>query len=198
VYYAAPPTGSIYSYWLTPHARGNYGLAYSSGGHVWVSCVQTGSVYDCRSNAGTLYRSWEATNYAHGLAPYSTGDGGTGTTAIFSAAESPSYCWRRNMTTGSILSSFPLANPSHYDIPWDQRNAAIWMADAPRIIYGYSTSGYVRASFAAPAGTPRGMAYYGQYLYVSCDANNTVYIVDCPGTLCVKPASLGRVKALFR
>jgi hypothetical protein len=55
----------------------------------------------------------------------------------------------------------------------------------------------VATSFAAPAGYPYGMAYYGQYLWVGCDGNDYVYRVHCPYNVDVTPSSVGKVKAIF-
>jgi hypothetical protein len=42
------------------------------------------------------------------------------------------------------------------------------------------------------------MAYHGEYLYIAADTQDYVYVVHCPNDVGVRPASMGRVKAMFR
>jgi hypothetical protein len=198
IYRVAPVTGSVYGSWTPSFGNNCRGLAFSEGGHLWVGNYGNDYVYDCAATTGSVYGSWSAGHNPYGLAPYCTADGGVGTTAIFSSDANPSNCWRHNMTTGSILSSFEIVNDSFFDIAWDHRNRLVWMGDLPNVVYGYATGGAVRASFTVPATYPYGFAYYGQYLWVACAGNGYVYRVHCPGTVGVGPASLGKVKALFR
>jgi hypothetical protein len=72
-------------------------------------------------------------------------------------------------------------------------------------VYGFTTAGSVVASFPSPAGNEAiaGCAFYEGYLWVSAyrtQAGNDPYIwqVDVRDLTGVSPASLGRVKALFR
>ncbi|UCH77410.1 MAG: hypothetical protein JSU81_06630 [Candidatus Coatesbacteria bacterium] len=199
IYRLAPVSGAVYGSWQPSFGNNCRGLAFSTPNRLWVGCYSDDRVYECRSTNGSVFGSWNAANNAYGVAPYCTGDGGAGTTAIFTSDTNPTaFCWRHNMVTGSVLASFPTPVRSFFDIAWDHRNRLIWMGDLSNVIYGYDTAGSVAASFPAPATYPYGMAYYGQYLWVGCDGNDYVYRVHCPGTLAVAPASLGRVKALFR
>jgi hypothetical protein len=198
VYRVSPANGSVYGSWETSFSRNCRGLAFSEGGYIWVGCYENDRVYKCNSVTGSVYGSWNAGDDAYGVAPYCTGDGGVNTTAILTADDNPSYCWRHNMNNGSILSSFRIRHPGFFDIAWDHRNQLVWLGTMAGSVYGYRTSGSVRASFTAPAGYPYGMAYYGQYLWVGCDGNDYIYRIHCPGTLSLEPDSFGRVKALYR
>lgn len=198
IYRVAPVSGSVYGSWPTAFNRYCRGLGFSEGGYLWVGCYENNHVYKCNSVTGSVYGSWNSGNDAYGVAPRCTGDGGVNTTAIFTSAQRPSYCWRHNMENGSILGSFSLRHGSFFDIAWDHRNRLIWLGSLDGSIYGYRTSGAVAASFAAPAGYPYGMAYYGEYLWVGCDGNDYVYRVRCPGTVSLEPLSFGRIKTVFR
>lgn len=197
VYRVAPVSGSVYGSWATTFNRNCRGLGFSEGGYLWVGCYADNHVYKCNSVTGSVYGSWNAGNDAYGVAPRCTGDGGVNTTAIFTSAQTPSYCWRHNMNNGSVLGSFSVRHSSFFDIAWDHRNQLIWLGTLNGSIYGYRTNGAVRASFSSPANYPYGMAYYGEYLWIGCDGNDYVYRVKCPGTVSVEPASFGRVKACF-
>jgi len=199
IYRVAPVTGSVYGSWQPSFGNNCRGLGFSTPGRLWVGCYANDHVYECRATTGSVFGSWNATNNAYGVAPYCTGDGGVGTTALFTSDTNPeAFCWRHTLTSGSVLASFPTPIRSYFDIAWDHRNRLIWMGSFPDLVYGYDTAGSVAASFTVPATYPYGLAYYGEYLWVGCDGNDYVYRLHCPGTSAVVPASAGKVKALFR
>ncbi|UCH77411.1 MAG: hypothetical protein JSU81_06635 [Candidatus Coatesbacteria bacterium] len=198
IYLLAPVTGSVYDSWAIPFGNNCRGLAYAASGHLWVGNYGNDYVYDCRPATGSIYRSWSAGHDPYGLAPYCTGDGGVGTTAILTSDYDPAFYWRHNPANGSILSSHRIRNASFMDIAWDHRNKLVWMGTTGNRIYGYTTTGVVKASFTVPSNFAYGLAYYNEILWIGCDGNNYVYRVECPGTVTVWPASWGRVKALYR
>ncbi len=199
VYRVSPGTGSIYGSWTTSFGNQCSGLAFSEGGYLWVGCDGDGCVYKVRALTGSVYSRWHSGHDPFGVAPYCTGDGGVGTTAIFTSDSSPSRCWLHEMANGSVLSSFGLANASTCDIAWDHRNKLVWQGYIPNMVYGYDTAGSLVASFTTPAQSPRGIAYNGQYLWVGCDGNDRIYQIHCPGNLtAVSPASFGEIKTLYR
>lgn len=195
VYRFHPVTGSIYGWWNTPRSTKNRGLAFSEGGRVWVGCFENDYVYDCAAATGSIRASWSAGHDPYGVAPHCTGDAGRGTTALFVADSQPGYIWRHNLSTGSILSSF--RRGARWDVAYDHRNRFIWSPWSSKVIYACNTSGSLVSSFVGPADEPTGLAYYGQYLFVGC-TNGYVYRVHCPGPVSTTPASLGKVKALYR
>jgi hypothetical protein len=69
-------------------------------------------------------------------------------------------------------------------------------------IYGCTTTGSTVASFSSPAGSPYGMAYHGQYLYVvtlSSSGGRQVWKIHCPQiNVGVRPSSMGKIKATYR
>lgn len=198
IYRLAPVSGSICGSWVPSFGNNCRGLAFSEVGRLWVGNYANDCVYDCAVTTGSVYRSWSAGHNPFGLAPYCTGDGGVGTTAILSSDYDPSKCWRHAMADGRVLSSFAIVKSSFFDIAWDHRNRLIWMGYLPNMVYGYNLSGSVVASFTVPSTYPYGMAYYGEYLWVGCDGNDHVYRVRCPGNIGVAPTSMGRIKAFYR
>lgn len=198
VYRVSPTTGSVYGSWALGCSDNCRGLAFSEGGHIWIGNYGNDRVYDCAATTGSVYRSWNAGHDPFGLAAYCTGDGGIGTKAILSSDYTPSECWRHAPSGGRIVSSFTIPKSSYFDIAWDHRNRLVWMGFPPNVIYGYNLSGSIVASFTVPNTYPYGLAYFGENLWVGCDGNDYVYVVKCPGNIGVAPASVGRVKALYR
>ena len=197
VYRCNPTTGSVFGSWPTPYLMQNRGLAVTWGDHAWVGCDRNMLVYECAGGNGSVYRSWDAGHEPYGLAPLCTGDGGQGTTALFSYDTNPSFIYSHNLTNGSIIGSFPLPHETPYDFAYDHRNRLIWKY-YELYVYGYALStGSVIASFRRPyPSTCYGLAYYGEYLWISARDGN-IFIVHCPGNVGVHPASLGRVKAII-
>jgi len=198
VFRCNPSTGSVYGSWSAPYITANRGLTVTEGNRVWISCYMNNFVYECAAGSGSVYGSWHASHDPFGLAPLCTGDGGQGTTGIFSYDTDPNNIFLHNLTNGSVTRFFPLAHATAYDFAYDHRNRLIWKYYLPNI-YGYDTStGSVVASFARPyPSTCYGLAYYGEYLWISAEDGN-ISIVHCPGNVAVTPASVGRIKALFR
>ena len=199
VYRCNPTSGSVYDAWETPYTTQNRALAVTWGDHVWVGSNRDDVVYECNGFSGSIYSSWPAGHDLYGLAALCTGDGGQGTTAIFSYDDSPNFVFSHNVTTGSILGSFPLVHATPYDFAYDHRNRLLWKYYHQDFnIYGYNpTTGGAVASFARPyPSSCYSLAYYGEYLWISARYGN-IFIVHCPGNVGVRPSSLGRVKALF-
>jgi len=198
VYNVNPGNGSVLGSWAVPSGSSNRGLAYSATGNVWVGSYNNDVIYPCNWTSGSIIGSWAAGHDPYGLAAQQTGDGGVGVTAIFSSDSAHSYTWRHALNNGSILSSFPMPNSDYRDITYDQRNGLIWGAYGPNI-FGYSVAGAgsIVSSFEAPPSTSYGMAYYNSVLFIGC-TNGYVYRVSCPATVSVEPASIGKVKALYR
>jgi hypothetical protein len=198
LYRVKPFTGSIFSWYLLPWTGQNSGLAFSTPSYLWIGRLDNDRVYRVDETSGAVYSSWAAGHDPYGLAPWCTGDGGTGTSYLFSTDDAPSRLYIHRLSNGSVVNSTSLVNSSRCDCAYDWRNNLIWRARAGSI-YGVAPSGAVAASFRSPAGDPRGLAYYNRYLWVACNANGFIYRLHCPrGFSAVAPSSLGKVRAIFR
>lgn len=203
VFRCNPLTGSILGTFHLYATDYFYGLAYSSDGYVWAGDVEHDRVYRIDAKSGRVNSSWSCP-WPSGLAPRCTGDGGLGTTHILSTAPG-GRVFVHNMTTGSVTASFSVAHPSEHDCAYDWRNDVLWLPenDSPYFVYGYRFGGSILASFANP--NPQrwelyGLTYKGEYLWFSCPQYPSCYIyrIHCPAGIGVAPASVGKVKALFR
>jgi hypothetical protein len=197
-------TGSIYSSYVK-HGSSTRGLTFSYGGtptgsYLWISNYSTDYVHMCVYESGSTVLSWAAGHDPLGLAAEGTADGGNNPQSIISTASSPYYTWRHQLTTGSILGSFSHGGLYAYDCAWDWRNKLVWGGyGSPGVVRGWNTSGSVVASFTVPNTYPYAITYYGQYLLVGCTIpNHYFYKVHCPSPLTIEPASVGKVKAMFR
>jgi hypothetical protein len=178
-------------------------------------------IYKFEGEGGGLVASYtlpEGTPYSTtGLAARCTGDGGAGTDALFLSD------WvSRRLTVWPLEAGRPYsfalpASPSSsfVQIAYDWRNALIWgtyndiVYDVVKF-YGIDTTGSVVASFVPdlPDTTrARSIAYYGEYLWIGTTYGVTYgafYKIHCPDmweaedNTNIVPASLGRVKAVFR
>jgi hypothetical protein len=192
-------TGSVYSSFVSPCDRYTRGITYEDPGYMWIGNFNEERVYRCRSVNGSVYYSWAANHGVSGLSLKAGGDGGVNHDGLFVNAVALTT-WRHRTTDGSIISSFSYTPVLYGDIAWDWRNELVWGGDANvNYVYGLTTGGTVMASFASPAVNPQGICYYGQYLWVGVNSTpDYVYKIHCPNTVGVGPASLGRVKALYR
>ncbi len=90
-----------------------------------------------------------------------------------------------------------------YDLAWDYVHNLIWYANYSNYwVFGMTPAGSIRESWRLKSGVtaPYGIAFFGGRLYVSTSAGSPdeyIWVYDCLYTN-VAPASLGRVKALYR
>ncbi len=100
-------------------------------------------------------------------------------------------------TTGTLIGTFSVAGVWRTDAAY--YNNQLWTGGPGNYIYGMNVgaSTFV-ASFAAPGGSCRAVGFDGEYLWTA-DRNTPQYIykVDID-VVDVAPASVGRVKALYR
>lgn len=114
--------------------------------------------------------------------------------------------WWYSDKNGSLISSWRAAVTNYaYDLAWDYRNDFIWYANSStNWVFGMTRAGTVKESWPLNAGVayPYGIAYYADRLYVSTSGgypDEYVWVYDCPlSTVGCEPASLGRVKAIFK
>ncbi|MEE9456453.1 MAG: hypothetical protein V3W11_04810 [bacterium] len=197
IYRMNPDTGKVYDWYVVRWDGANSGLAFSTPSYLWVGCVSNNSVYRARAFTGSVYSSWDAGHDPFGIAPRSSGDGGKGTTHIFTTDNMPDFMFT-HWLNGNVVNSFPLGTRSRYDCAYDWRNNLLWRGSGD-YIYAHTPTGSIAASFPSPAGSPRGLAYNNRRLWIGCIDNSYIYRVHCPKNFFpVEPASVGRVKALFR
>jgi|GEM_PF-605134 len=199
-------TGSITASYPSPFTSSTRGLAYSYGGapggsYLWIGNYSTQVVAMTNYANGSIYASWTAGHSMYGLAPEATADGGYNPLSIITAYTSPNYVWRHNPMTGSILSSFAKSQLA-YDIGWDWRNQVVWGGyGSPGIMYAWNTAGSLMTSFSMPNPYPYAVVYHASYLWVGVTTPaHYIYRIHCPQIpgLNVRPASVGKIKALFQ
>jgi len=198
VYRTRPTTGSIYDWYMVSWTGENSGLAFSTPSYLWVGRLDNDRVYCVEQSTGSLYYSWSAVHDPYGLAPWCTGDGGTGTSYLFSTDDAPSRLYTHELSNGSIVNSSSLVYNARCDCAFDWRNNLIWIGQGGSI-YAVAPSGAPVASFNSPAGSPRGLTYTNSYLWIACNSDGYIYRVHCPRNFtAAAPASLGKVRAIFR
>jgi len=196
-----PDDGWIISSWPEPVPYVD-GLTYTYDGlghnYVWLGkAYPPVQVYQCNPTSGSIYASWGSKDAHRGLAPLCTADGGYRPTALFVAVVGGGYRRiYRYTTTGSFIATIYTQYDGFSDIAYDHRNKLIWRnyTDQSRMD-GHTTEGSFVTSFRTSF-VPSGVAYYNQYLFLA--SGTLIFKIHCPATVSVRPASLGRVKALFR
>ncbi len=205
IYRMNAETGSIHQTMQSYLGYTTRGLCYQAGGYLWMGDAIYDRVLVCDSNNPmTIYKSIPVGHDMNGgLALHTTGDGGLNPSAFFTSVINPSvpHIYRNNLTTGSIMSSFKVATGGLMDLAWDWRNGVVYGGDpgSYRFVWGYNTNGSLVSSFLAPEAGPLGMCYSDGYLWVATCLNGRIWKIHCPypGQK-VAPASLGKVKALYR
>jgi hypothetical protein len=209
IYRVHSDTGLVYGSFFHDEAQKNVrGLSFScgtpapySGNYLWVSDVQNRCVYMSDPATGRVYLSYSIASAPSGLAVEATGDGGLAPKAIFTDENVKTHVWRLQLTTGSVISSFSIASQYMHDIAYDWRNDLVWarLTKDGAIVGCDPATGSIAASFPSPPGPATAFTYSGEYLWIGTTKDyNCVYKVHCPADISVAPASLGRVKALFK
>jgi hypothetical protein len=195
-------------YGVTP---GNYncfrGLSYEAGGYIWATNYAYDIVIKFRASDGSFISSWGTgfgTKRTYGICARNDKER-PGTLRGFNISEyyAPHRIWNFS-TSGSLVSSFQGCAAA--DLAWDYWDGLVWAADVTDgYVYGYvyemhhllsSWSWRVRPTI----NNAFGIAYYRNYLYVlttSGTPDEYIWVFHCILADGV-PASLGRVKALYR
>jgi hypothetical protein len=194
--YPAPGSSS----WYPRYTRG---LSYDGVGYLYAMNYSRDYVSRFRASNGASISTW---GYPTAETRYGICVDHNGTTAgtyIYSTYYT--NLWWKNTLTGSLVRNWRRpVNTRSYDLAWDYRNKLIWYGNYDNeYIYGCNTNGSIVDSFAlpGPADNPYGIAYWANRLYVSTTSgapNEHIWVFDCPATVGVEPASVGRVKALFQ
>lgn len=190
-----PSNGSVLGSFRFAKAAGDTaGLAHDRQ-YFWVGNRVENVIY-CFESGGSVVSSFKATwDVGEGLAfsdyhLWGTERGGEWNFML--------YQMRRD---GKVIRSYSLYYQM-YDPVWDGRY--IWVPSYDNIVKLYRIAcmdvvdGSVVTMFPSPADGARGMAFDGAYLWLSTMADDgRIWKID-RGTVAVEPASLGRVKALYR
>jgi hypothetical protein len=205
--YTMTTAGSVVSSWSSPFGSRTRGLGYEYGNYLWLGYYGSGVAFVAKTNGsnGSVISSFPVYNEhtLYGGVACQGNPSSAGVTSIISNDYLP-YVASRHTTAGSLISTFVYSTgePSFRDPAWDYVNGLIWWGDyySPYFVYGYDTDGSIVASFAGPWVSPYGLGFYGDYLWISSNSSPYyVYRVHCPFIgISVVPASVGKVKALFR
>jgi hypothetical protein len=210
IYVLDKGTGSIKVTYPTLFTHHNLGLGYEGGGYLHFSNSWYELVVKIRASDGSLISTWtpEPVVNPGGLCVANDKENPGTADGIFFHGRigGESYIFFFT-TTGSFITLYqPDYRPST-DLAWDYRNEYIWYGyygGATDSVVGITPDNSVVNKWPVPRGVehPNGIAYYGEYLYV-CTTRGVpgsyVWVYHCPkGSPSVEPASLGRVKALFR
>jgi sugar lactone lactonase YvrE len=193
-------TGSVISYHPLGGIR-NYGVTVGTikgSTYYWVVDRGTNRVNRYVDNSSSLVGSFPVPGpMPWGLA-FIDGD------HMYHTNTDPSLLYVLHPITGSVYSSYPLTFYAG-DLAYDKAGY-LWIA-CPHVNYKMvckcTLSGSVLASFSMMSyGYPHGCAFDGEYVWVgTSDLGNGIYtilrvnVLEHPSAL---PASIGKVKALFR
>jgi len=206
----AASNGSIAGSFQVPGPYGAvYGLGYEYGGYLWFGnpeVLPPAHVIKLDAETGSFISSFPV--YEHTLWGGVDCQGNPNVpgslTAIITSDWNP-FWFSRYTPAGSLLGSFRYDSTLVLrDIGWDYVDNLIWSPDShgSDYVYGLTTRGSIVASFEAPDESPFGCAYVGGYLWLSTTPygrDHYIWRVHCPTpNPAVAPASLGKVKALFR
>jgi hypothetical protein len=198
VYRTQPLTGSISNWYLVSWMGENSGLAFSTPSYLWVGRTDDNRIYRVEADTGSIYSYWTTPYDPYGLAPWCTGDGGTGTSYLFGSDDAPARLYTHELNNGGIINGTSLVYSTRSDCAYDWRNNLIWVGQTGSI-YAVAPSGVPVASFRSPASLPLGLTYTNSYLWIACNSNGFIYRVHCPRNFtAAAPASLGKVRAIFR
>jgi hypothetical protein len=194
-------------YGVTP---GNYncfrGMSYEGGGYIWATNYAYDIVIKFRASDGSFISSWGTafgTKRTYGICARNS-KLGSGTLRGFNISEyyPPHRIWSFS-TSGSLVSSFQACAAA--DLAWDVWDHLVWAADVTDgYVYGYSPTGRLLSSWSwrvrPTINNAFGVAHSRSYLYVlttSGTPDEYIWVFHCV-TMDVEPASIGRVKALYR
>lgn len=202
VYRVIPSSGSVAGSFSSPFGSTTSGLGYEYGGYIWIGRLGgAAAIARCAEATGSVYSSFTVNPNAQfgGLDCEGIPTQGGTLRAIISQDNWRARVWRYT-TVGSLIGSF-VPESTCRDPAWDYVNEIIWIPQEiiSMRVFGYTTDGSLVTSFAAPAERPYGAAYLGGYLWLSTTSpTGYIWKIHCPAGVGVGPASLGRVKALFR
>jgi hypothetical protein len=190
----------------TPNERCR-GLSYGGGTFLYINNYYTRVVGRFHASDGSLVSTWTwPTSMSYRFGICNTHDGRSGGNRIYQSYWTGDFWF--STTAGSLISSFRLTvDTLNYDLAWDYGNKLVWYANYGNDWIAAVDPGTQKivASFRHPEeasiSSCYGIAYWGKYLYVSNSGGNPdeyIWVFDCPDGIGVAPASVGRIKALYR
>lgn len=197
IYRLDPETGSVSASFAAPSAVA-FGLAYGAG-YLWYVDGNSRWFFKIDPATGSVAASFYKNVYKpYGLAHdgqylwHSCSLTGPGSTSILRLTEA-----------GSTVLSYPynLGGTPH-DLGYQAEGAYLWASSFGGInthVYKFAaTSGSFARSFPQPAYFTAGIAYDDERVYVASNQTEWIYVVDARDDTGMTPASLGRVRGLFR
>jgi hypothetical protein len=209
IYRLEPVTGSVENQFGLPRPPlTNYnGLAYTSDNSLWIANGTIDLLYQLDAETGSVKKSFALYGAGvTGLAAWHNPATGGPIRGIWAKTYRPEGITLYDHVTGEIKRRW-LWSPDGFDIAWLYGKGLLFsgvIPEAGNYIQVFKPEGEVVATFPAPTSFPiNGCAYYEGYLWVSATRTETAYEgyiwqLDVRDLLAVNPASLGRVKALFR
>ncbi|MEE8639088.1 MAG: hypothetical protein V3T41_01630 [bacterium] len=202
-------TGAFVSSYPMPGATSTYpqynrSISYGGDGRIYANNYSRRYVarFTASNGAGLSTWNWPTTMPArYSLAVDHKGtSGGTNIYQTYYTG-----VWYKSSLTGSLKDSWRRPNTNYaFDMAWDYGNNMIWYCNySTEYIYGCNTRGSILKSWGVPVSVwdPYGIAYWGNYLYVSTiygTPDEHIWVYHCPANVGVEPASVGKVKALFQ
>ena len=188
-----------------PSSRDDYrGVSYDGLGYLYYCNYSGRYVARARADNGSLLSTWTwPSSYRYGICVDHKGT--SGGTYIYQTYYGGDFF--KSRLTGSLVSSWTMpSGTNNYDLAWDYGNKLIWYANVRTefIVAVDPDTRQIKTSFRHPKwasiGDYHGIAYWDKRLYVSSSSGTPrewIWVFDCPNTVGVAPASVGRIKALF-
>ena len=207
IYRVNPETGSVKNAYLAPDGgKENYGgLAYTVPAQIWIPNNTRDIVYKLNAVNGSIIDSWLCNpGVLNGIAADHNQARGGPVNAIWVSSGLPDM-FRKYTPKGVLITEYMWGMRTS-DIGWDYDASQFWAGsfNAPYYVYRFTSIGSISASFRSPAVNSAVSAseYYERYLWLATsetEIEEVPYIWKVDVTeVGVDPASLGRVKALFR
>jgi hypothetical protein len=217
IYVLVKSSGSIVNsypppFWNPMLTRSVFGLSYEGGGYLHVS-DSAGRVSKIRASDGSLISTWFYVPEASGkLCVVGNKEIPNTTKAFYVSSRQITllYAVYLYTTNGSVVTRFFPRYQEMFELTWDYVNGYIWYGQPLDNIYplcwivAITPENDVVYRWQLPPGVtvPSAIAYYSQYLYVGTtggEPDEYVWVYHCPKAYPnVEPASVGRVKAIFR
>ena len=189
----------------TPNPQYQRSISYDGANCIYGNNYSSRYVTRFRASNGSLLSTWtwpSGSRYAICVDHKGTSAG----TYIYQSYYNGNF-WKYTLK-GSLVSSWSMPTATdNYDQAWDYKNKLIWCVNrstdwiyairpgSPKIVESFRHPKWASIS------STYGIAYWPDYLYVSNSSGSPdeyIWVFDCPGTVGVAPASVGKVKALFK